>query len=113
LASLALGGREEDQDLEFFGYVVEAVADFCRYEDYAASGNLAIFEAGFEAGAAADHEVDLVLAMRLLVVYASGGQDVEAGADSWNAEELAVGLAAAGALLGNLRKARKNGFHTF
>src|ERR1700691_1452315 len=101
-ASLGFGGREEDQQLEIFRDVVELVADFGCYENYAAAGDFPVFEAGFEAGAATEHVVNLVFAMRLLVVGTSGGQDVEAGAHGRHAQEFAVGPAAHSTLLGDL-----------
>src|SRR5580700_207929 len=100
--ALAFGGREEDKDLELFGDVVEAVAFLGCYKYQAAAGDLAVFEAGFETGAATNHVVDLVLAMRLLVVGLPGGQDVETGTHRRHAQELAIGPAAHSTLLDDL-----------
>jgi len=87
------------------------MSDLRRDENHAARGNFAIFRTGLEAGASADHVVDLVFAMRLLTVCPSGGQDLETGAHRRHTQELTVVLAARGALLVDLREAGEHCLH--
>src|SRR5580700_2164593 len=109
--SLRFCRSEEHEHRQFFGDVVEAMADFGGDEDYAAGGNLVVFRAGFESGAAADHVVDFVFAMRLLAVCCSGRENVQPSAHGWHSEKLTVRLAALGALFLNLRQAGEDGLH--
>jgi hypothetical protein len=70
------GWREEDQEGEFFGDVIETVPDLGGNEDHASSGDLSIFGSSLEARASANYVVDFIFAMRLLVVDCASGQNV-------------------------------------
>lgn len=77
----AFGGREEDDDAEGFGDVVEAVRDGAADVEDVALRDGAGLIARCEPGAALENDVDLVLGVRGLRVGGAGLEDIEACGD--------------------------------
>src|SRR5207249_9589761 len=90
LRSRRLGRGEHHDDREPLGYVVEAMLDAGGHEGNRSWADRNVFGAHPEATTAVDHDVDPVLAVGLLRVGATRLDDVEAGRQRRDAEELVV-----------------------
>src|SRR4029453_17378054 len=90
-----LGRGEEDQEQQVFGDVAEAVLDARGDRQQRAGLGREVLVAHAEAGAALHHEVDLLLAMRALLVLLAAAQAVEAAAQLRGAQHLEIGTARA------------------
>jgi hypothetical protein len=93
----AFGGRENHEHRELFFDVVEAMLDVRRDEYDRARLEGVVLCARPHARLAADHIVELVLAVRGLCIDAVGGEHIKAGAHRSDAQELEVRIAPPGA----------------
>jgi hypothetical protein len=93
LASFLLGGREEDEDYQFFLDVAEVMFAFGLDKNHCAGPNLGLFGADLHAASSTDDVVKLVFMVRLLRISGANGENIDAGAKRPNTEKLQIEFA--------------------
>jgi len=90
--SFVFRGREEHQDFEFFGNVVEPMFQFGLDEDNGAGAHLGVVRANLHASASSDDVRHFVFAVWFLWIGAAFGEYIDARAHGRDAKKLEVGF---------------------